>query len=218
VVGHFLRVYDYYQAQKVDVFIANSKNVARRIWKFYRREAKVIYPPVDVEKSVQTNQRGDYYLIVSRIVGGKGIELAIEAAKKYGIKLKIAGESAGWADVELGNVEWLGRVDDDEKAKLMAGARGFLALARDEDFGITPVEAMACGTPVVAFNGGGYTETVVDGKNGILFTEYSADGLLGGIRKLERTKWNEKEIRESVNKYNEKRFVEEMRKVVQGKK
>ena len=210
IVGHFLRMYDFSQAQKVGVFVANSKNVAERIKKFYRRKSVVIYPPVS-PPTPSYSKRGDYYLIVSRLVGGKGIEMAIAAAKKYGFKLKIAGEFAGLK--KLAGVESVGRVNEKEKTKLMAGARGFLALARDEDFGMTLVEAMACGTPVIGFNGGGYRESVIDGKTGILFDDYSVDGLGKAIERFEKLKFDAGVLRKYAEKFSKDNFKKQMLKL-----
>jgi glycosyltransferase involved in cell wall biosynthesis len=217
IVGHFLRIYDFNQAQKVSVFVANSKNVANRIWKFYRREATVIYPPVDYRDAV--SKRGDYYLMVTRIVGAKGIELAIAAAKKYGFKLKIAGEKTGYSKHKMNNeqcknVEYLGRVSEGEKYKLMAGAKAFLALATDEDFGITPVEAQACGTPVIAFNGGGYRETVIDGKTGVLFDGYSVEGLWKAMQRTNNLKFEIRNLKLHAKKFSKERFKKEMLQLV----
>ncbi len=215
IVGHFLRMYDFSHAQKVGVFVANSKNVAERIEKFYRRKAVVIYPPVTTSPHPLSlvQERGGYYLIVSRLVGGKGIEMAVTAARKYGFKLKIAGEFAGLK--KLSGVETVGRVSEEEKIKLMTGARGFLALARDEDFGITPVEAQMCGTPVMAFNGGGYRESVIDGKTGVLFDDYSAEGLGEAIQRFEKIKWDEKMIKKNAEKFSKKNFKKQMLKLVE---
>ncbi|OGC92466.1 hypothetical protein A3D85_02975 [Candidatus Amesbacteria bacterium RIFCSPHIGHO2_02_FULL_47_9] len=223
IVGHFLRMHDFEQAQKVDIFVANSKNVASRIRKFYRRECVVIYPPVEC-KSVRAGgyKRKDYYLIVSRIVGGKGLELAIEAAGKYGFELKIAGERAGYSNKFLisnysnySNIEFLGRVSEEEKYRLMAGAKAFLALAKNEDFGITPVEAMTCGTPVIAFDGGGYRETVVNKKTGLLFDDYSVEGLGKAMKDFNKLKWNETEIKKWAGRFSEERFKKEMLQLVE---
>lgn len=207
VVGHFLRMYDYRQAQKVSTFVANSHEVARRIQKFYRRKAQVVYPPVSMPKASK-QPRQDYYLIVSRLAGGKGIEMAIEAAKKGNFKLLIAGEATGFK--RIAGVETLGRVNEETKANLMAKARGFLALSRDEDFGITPVESMLCGTPVVAFNGGGYKETVVDGKTGVLFDSYSSEGLIAAISRFENIKFNATTIKKHAQKFSKEKFKKEM--------
>ncbi len=219
IVGHFLRMYDFNQAQKVDLFVANSKEVANRIRKFYRREAVVVYPPVAIANCElrNANKPKNYYLIVSRVAGGKGIELAVEAAEKYGFKLKIAGERVGNSKLEIRNsknIEYLGYVSEDEKIKLMREARAFLALAKNEDFGITPVESMACGTPVVAFSGGGYRETVVNGKTGILFDDYSVEGLRRAIKQIESGQWTMDNLRKQAEKFSEENFKKQMLKLV----
>ena len=198
IIGHFMRQYDYWSAQKVTHFVANSQEVKRRIQKFYRRDAVVIYPPVDLPKAPKV-RRSDYYLIVSRPVGGKGIELGLAAAKKYGFKLRVVGGGA---------------TSDQELTKLYAGAKAFLALSRDEDFGITPVEAMACGTPVVAYRGGGYTETVVDGKTGVFFDDYSVDGLAAAMERLKKLKIKPADCITQAKKFSKERFKREIKQFV----
>lgn len=221
VVGHFLRLYDFKRAQKVNYFIANSKEVSERIKKFYRKDSTIIYPPVSLPK-VGDVKREDYYFIVSRIVGAKGLDLAVEAAVKAGFKLKIAGSPAGYSFEQekliknsKGKVEFLGQVSDTELAKLYKRAKAFLALAKDEDFGITPVEAMLSGTPVIAFNGGGYKETIIDGKTGVLFDEYSATGLLSAIRRFENMKLNSKNCKEQAEKFSKERFKREIKEFIE---
>jgi glycosyltransferase involved in cell wall biosynthesis len=221
IVGHFIRNYDFKASQRVNYFIANSNEVAGRIKKFYRRSATVIYPPVSLpinHKSSIINHKSDYYFVLSRIVGAKGLEMAVEAAEKGGFRLKIAGTPGGYytghkamMKKDLKNVEFLGFVSDEELVKLYSEAKGFLALAHDEDFGMTPVESMLCGTPVVAFNGGGYKETVVDGKTGVLFDNYSSDGLLSAIKRFEKSKFNVSEIKEHAQKFSKERFEKEIR-------
>jgi glycosyltransferase involved in cell wall biosynthesis len=226
IVGHFLRIYDFKRAQKVNYFIANSKETKERIKKFYRRDSTVIYPPATLslaKRAGPPEQRGNYYFIVSRIVGSKGIEMAIEAALKLGFKLKIAGSEAGYySQNDLvkkaeGKVEFLGQVSDEELSKLYIGAKGFLALAKDEDFGITPVESQSLGTPVIAFNGGGYKETVIDRKTGILFDNYSAEGLVSAIKIFEKTKFNSKDCIENAQKFSKERFIKEIKEFVASK-
>lgn len=223
IVGHFLRLYDFKSAQKVDYFIANSKEVQARIKKFYRRDATVIYPPVSLPR-VQNIKKGDYYFIVSRIVGAKGLDLAVEAAIKMGFKLKIAGSPAGYySEYEKlikksqGKVEFLGQVSDEELVKLYSEAKAFLALSKDEDFGITPVESMLSGTPVIAFNGGGYKETVINGKTGVLFDDYSTDGLIAAVKKFENSKFSSKDCIEQAEKFSKERFKKEIREFVNSK-
>ena len=230
VVGHFLRLHDFKKAQKVDYFIANSKEVQNRIKKFYRRESTVIYPPVSlpIARSKKQEARSkNYYFIVSRIVGAKGLDLAVEAAIKLNIKLKIAGAPAGYyfeykklLEQSKGKVEFLGQVTDQELAKLYAGAKGFLALARDEDFGITPVESMLSGTPVIAFNGGGYKETVLQGRTGVLFDDYSVQGLISAIEKFETLRqaqglFDSVKIKQHAQKFGKERFKKEIKEFVE---
>ncbi len=227
IVGHFLRLYDFQRAQKVDYFIANSNEVLQRIKKFYRRDAIVIYPPVnDIFKPQDSKVKlsKDYYFIVSRIVGAKGLELAVEAAIKRGFILKIAGSSAGYYSMQQslvknarGKVEFLGQVGDRELVKLYQGAKAFLALAKEEDFGITPLEAQACGTPVIAFNGGGYKESVVSKKTGVLFDDYSVYGLIEAIEKFENLKINSSDCIEQAKKFSKIRFKKEIKEFVASK-
>lgn len=226
IVGFFLRKYDFQQAQKVNFFFANSKEVQGRIKKFYKRDAKVIYPPVSLPHSGEVKKE-DYYFIVSRLVGAKGLEMAVHAAEKAGFQLKIAGASAGYFNATSleekakGKVEFLGHVTDEELAKLYKSAKAFLALARDEDFGITPVESMMCGTPVIAYNGGGYKETIIDGKTGILFDDYSVDGLINAIKKFETLRLRsgkkmEEDCIKQAEKFSKKHFVHKIQEIVES--
>ncbi|MBI2327563.1 glycosyltransferase [Candidatus Curtissbacteria bacterium] len=266
IVNHFMRVYDFEAAQRVDHFIANSKEVAGRIKKFYRRDSTVIYPPVDLpcsslivnsssEKRAMNDRQSlrssssqdstpglkrstinDYFLVVSRIVGGKGLNLAVEVAMKMNLKLKVVGSSAGYgreyqklreiarlssARQTGPNVEFLGFVEDSELAELYCGARAFLALAQDEDFGITPVEAMLCGTPVIAFDGGGYRETVIQRKTGLFFDPATAGSLTLAINNFldmeKKGEWDRDFIKEHAQKFNKDRFKKEIIKFVQHK-
>jgi glycosyltransferase involved in cell wall biosynthesis len=226
IVGHFMRIYDFNAAQRVDYFISNSKEVEARIKKFYRRDSVVIYPPVSLESRIKNQElrERDYYFIVARIVGGKGLELAVEAANKAGIKLKIAGAPAGYytgheqlqKDAK-DTIEFLGRVTDSELVELYSGAKAFLALATDEDFGITPVEAMMCGTPVIAYYGGGYKETVIDGKTGIFFHESTVSSLVSAIKKFEKMKFDPKDCKKQAEKFSKERFIKEIKAFVSSK-
>jgi len=220
IVGHFMRIYDFKTARKIDDWIANSKEVSARIQKFYRKNSTVIYPAVDVSKieKYSSANKKDYFLLVSRLVGAKGLEEAARAFKGLKYKLKIVGEAAGFSDVEKrlrrlsgGNIELIGRVSDDELYKLYAGAKGFIALARQEDFGITPVESMAAGTPVIAFNGGGFKESVVDGKTGILINDTDEETIKSAVKKLDKINWNKKEIHTQAKKFSKERFIKEIK-------
>lgn len=222
IVGHFMRMYDFKAAQKVDYFIANSKNVAARIKKFYRRESTVIYPPVELPQ-ISSVTKKDYYLIISRIVGGKGLDMAVKAALKLKLHLKIAGKPAGYymeykklQRLSRGNIEFLGYVSDKESVKLYQGAKAFLALAEDEDFGITPVEAMLCGTPIIAFRGGGYVESVIEDKTGVFFNQITVESLIEAIKKFEKMKFKQEDCLAQAKKFSKEIFKKEMVKFVNG--
>ena len=235
VVNHFLRVFDFRTAQLpnredriiragVDEFVANSRNVAQRIRKFYRRESAVIYPPVKVEeiiKKTRTCNKEGYYLIVCRLADGKGLEEAAIAAKELGVSLKIAGKGYGFSDIEErlkrlsgDRVELLGEVSDDKVWELYAKAKGFIALAKNEDFGMTVVEAMAAGTGVVALNSGGFKESLVDGVTAAMIGGTSVKKIEVGIRRLEKINPKREELITQARKFSKERFIEQMKKIV----
>ncbi|MCX6705932.1 MAG: glycosyltransferase [Candidatus Woesebacteria bacterium] len=232
IVGHFIRIFDFKTAQGVDYFIANSKNVQERIKKFYRRDSTVIYPPCDVEKIINLTKdvkKENFFLIASRLTGAKGIEEAIRLSKKIGFKLKIVGEGAGYSDIERNNkrslqdkmsckseVEFLGRLNDEEHYKTYAKAKGFIALAKDEDFGMTLVEAQAAGTPVIAFNGGGFKESVINNETGVLIDEISEKSLKEAINKVNNVNWNKEKLISSARKFSKEKFVREIKLFVKN--
>ncbi|OGM17514.1 hypothetical protein A2V61_04625 [Candidatus Woesebacteria bacterium RBG_19FT_COMBO_47_8] len=224
IVGHFLRMYDFTSAQAVDYWLANSKNVQARIEKFYRKPSEVVYPPVDVEAIIRATKdlaKEDYFLIVSRLVGAKGLEESARLAKKLNFKLKIVGETHGYAGVKKeleklsgGKIELLGRVPDKELYALYGKAKGFIALARDEDFGMSVVEAQAAGTSVIAFNGGGFRESVVDGETGILIDATDEATIKKAIGRLESTRWDKDKLLANARRFAKERFVEQIKKYI----
>lgn len=220
LIAHFLRIFDYHSAQKISYWIANSKNVANRIKKYYGKTATVIYPPIEVEKITRASahtKKKDYFLIAARLVGSKGLEEAIIAANQLGITLKIVGKADGFTSVEnrlkqLGgkHVTFLGRVSDQKLWKLYAEAKGFIALARDEDFGMTVVEAQAAGTPVIAFNGGGFKESVVNNKTGILIDDTTTNVIESAMGEFNRKKWSKLLIQKNAELFSKKAFEKKM--------
>lgn len=223
VINHFMRMYDYNKAQEVDYFIVNSKNVGKRLEKFYRRkDYKVIYPPVDFEKFQIPKYKildTNYYLAGGRLTAAKNFDLIIKACQKAKVKLKIYGDGIDRKRLEKiagPETEFLGRVTDNESIHLYQNARAFIIAQKDEDFGITPVESMAAGTPVIAYRGGGYRETVVDGKTGIFFDELSVDSLVRAIKKFQKTKFNKKVLTNHTQKFSKQRFEREITKFVAG--
>lgn len=227
IIGFFMRQYDFRSAQRVDHFIANSKETASRIKKFYRRDSTVIYPPIEISKGDLLSTQGvplrNYFLVVSRFAQPKNIDIAITATNKLRVPLKIVGsgpDEARLRSLAGPTIEFLGYVSDEDLPKLYAGAKAFLALSNDEDFGMTPLEAQAHGTPVIAYRGGGYVETVRDGETGIFFDEPTAGSLKGAIEKFNRSYMSHESHKTYMacithaKKFSMERFQKEIQKFV----
>jgi glycosyltransferase involved in cell wall biosynthesis len=190
-VLHYLRMYDVTTAPRVDLFLANSQHVARRIWKTYRRPAQVVYPPVDVDRFTCRAAKDDYYLAMSRLVPYKRIDLIVKAFTEMPDKeLVVIGDGPEYDALTRAagaNVTLLGYQPDDAVAYYMERARAFL-FAAEEDFGIAPVEAQACGTPVIAYGRGGIQETVVPGRTGVFFAEQTVEHVKEAVHEFERVR------------------------------
>ncbi len=201
-----LRAWDITTAQNVDRFVAISRAVADRIGKYYRRDATVIYPPVNCGAFLpQPGCEGDYYLVVSRLIPYKRIDLAVDAFTRLGLPLKIVG-SGGRDEPALRaragqNVEFLGRIPDEALRDLLARCRAFI-FPGEEDFGIAPLEANASGRPVIAYAGGGALDTVRDGVTGVLFREQTVDALIDAVRRTESTAWDPAQIRAHAEQFD----------------
>jgi glycosyltransferase involved in cell wall biosynthesis len=218
---HRLRTWDLRTANGVDRFISNSDFVARRIWKTYRRDARVIYPPVDTEFfQPGEREREDYYLTTGRLVPYKCTRLIVEAfARLPERRLVVIGDGPELKDLKAlagPNVTLLGQQSDVVVREHTQRARAFVFAAL-EDFGIAPVEAQACGTPVIAFGRGGVTESVAEGKSGIFFHEQSVDSIVAAIQQFERrlTRFNPAEVRASALRFSAERFKQQFRSCVE---
>jgi len=222
LANHILRMVDFKFAQKPTIFIANSKNVRNRIRKFYRREAEVVYPPIELSVNGYRLpvKKSNYFVIVSRIIGSKNIEMGAEAANKFKFKLKIAGRAIGKSGGEIVKkltgpyVEYLGEVSEEEKTKLLSEAKGFLALEKDPDFGMTAVEPQVYGTPVIAYRNGGYLEAVEENKTGMFFDDLTAKGLGKAIERFNKMKWDMKVIQKNAERFSKERFKKQMVELV----
>ncbi|MEM9416186.1 MAG: glycosyltransferase [Planctomycetota bacterium] len=219
---HTLRQWDALSAMRVDHFLANSRTVARRIAKTYRRDATVIYPPVDVERFDPTQPREDFCLLVSRMVPYKRVEAVVEAFAMNGEPLVVIGDGPGMARCRSlaagkANIKLLGAADDAVVADHMARCKAFV-FAADEDFGITPVEAMAAGAPVVALSRGGTGETVVDGVTGVHFHEQTAPAIAQAVSMFVRRagEFDPAAIRRHAEGFSRQRFLEEIESYVTG--
>ena len=218
---HKIRLWDASTANRVDHYVANSRYIAHRIKKTYGKPSDVIYPPVDVDKFTLREAKEEFYLTASRMVPYKKIDLIVEAFSQTDKKLLVIGDGPDMAKIKSKagkNVELLGFASDETMADLMGRAKAFV-FAAEEDFGITPVEAQACGTPVICFGRGGARETVLDGESGLYFMEQNTKELLAAVAKLEQNydKFEPIKIRENSLKFSRARFEAEIKSYVEKK-
>ncbi|WP_299189146.1 glycosyltransferase family 4 protein [uncultured Campylobacter sp.] len=218
---HKIRLWDASTANRVDHYVANSRYIARRIKKTYGKPSDVIYPPVDVDKFTLCEAKEEFYLTASRMVPYKKIDLIVEAFSQTDKKLLVIGGGPDMAKIKSKagkNVELLGFASDEIMADLMGRAKAFV-FAAEEDFGITPVEAQACGTPVICFGRGGARETVRDGESGLYFMEQNTKELLAAVAKFEQNydKFEPTKIRENSLKFSRARFEAEIKSYVEKK-
>jgi len=216
---HKIRIWDMSTINRVDYYIANSNYIAKRIKKVYGKESTVIYPPVDVEKFELYEEKEEYYFTMSRMVPYKKIDLIVKAFSKTNKKLIVAGIGPDMQKIKSfagDNVEFLGFISDEKAIEYMQRAKAFV-FAAEEDFGIVPVEAEACGTPVICLGKGGTKETVIDGVTGVHFETQEVDSLLKAVERFERLEFNPQEIREHSLKFSKERFEKEIEEFINHK-
>lgn len=184
---HYLRIWDRLSADRVDYFIANSGNVARRIFKHYRRKSEVVYPPVDVDAFFISEGVEDFYLMVGQLVGYKRADLVVKAFARSGKRLVVIGDGEQMPmlrKIAGANITLMGWQPEEVLRDHYARCRA-LVFPGEEDFGIVPVEAMASGRPVIAFGRGGALETVIEGMTGIFFHEQTEESIRDAVIKFE---------------------------------
>ncbi len=244
LINHKLLEVDFLASQRPDFYIANSEETKRRIEKFYRRDAEVIYPPVSLASrslafSVQQKKKKldanfldarRYYLTGGRLARAKHIDLAVRACNRLELPLKVFGKPFADYGEELRKIagktiEFLGEVSDEKLSKVYRGAKALIYPSEAEDFGIMPVEAMATGIPVIAYRDGGVKETVIDahsassgqGPTGVFFDQLSADAIIKAIKQLDKLKINPKDCIDQASKFSKERFKREIKRFVNAK-
>jgi len=217
-VLNYLRMWDQTAAKRVDYFIANSEFTAARIKKYYQKKARVIYPPVELEKFSPDRRPGKYFLVVSRLSQYKRVDLVVEAFNRLGWPLMIAGtgrEKNRLVKMARKNIRFLGFVKEEKLPQLYRRSRA-LIFPGEDDFGLTIAESMACGRPVLAYKAGGALEIVEEGKTGEFFGAPEVEVLVDGLRRLveNEDKYDPKYIRASVERFSVQNFRKNFMKAV----
>jgi glycosyltransferase involved in cell wall biosynthesis len=216
---HYLRLWDYASAARVDYFLADSGHVAKRIQKHYRRDATILYPPVDLAAFTQSSAPEDFYLMVGQLVGYKRADLAVEAFNRLGKSLVIIGDGEQFNQLcaqAQPNIKIMGRqpfsVIRDHYSRCKA-----LIFPGEEDFGIVPVEAMASGRPIIAYRKGGALETVVEGITGLFFDQQTPESLIQAIEQYEATdqQFNSERIIQHSQNFSQETFTTKIQQFVE---
>lgn len=222
-----LRIYDSISARRVDYFLAGSKNAAIRIKKIYKKDSKVLFPFIDLDrfKNVESWD-GGYFVVIARLNKYKRVDLAVSACLELGVPLKIIGSGSElenfrfWASQnDKGNlIEFLGNLDDDIVVQVLAGCKA-LIMPGVEDFGLTSLEAQALGKPVIAYQAGGALETVIEGKTGILFQEQTVESLIKALLKISSKarpafSWDPEDCRSNAKNYGKSQFAKKLNDII----
>ena len=208
-----LRLWDRSAADRVDQFIAISSTVQRRIRKHYGRDSQIIYPPVKTNYPDRHCEPEDYFLVVSRLVPYKRIDLAVRAFNRLGLPLRIVGDGRARAALEgmaKPNIQFLGYLSDAEVREQMLRCRAFV-FPGEEDFGLAPLEAMAAGRPVIAYGAGGALDTVIEGESGVFFHQPRPDALIDAVCRLDQYRFDPDRLRSHARRFGVSRFRRELR-------
>ena len=220
---NYIRMWDVASSSRPDRVVTISDFVNNRCKRYWGREADmIIHPPVHFYDGelIPHSKRGDYFVVGAPFAENKGGRFVVECAIELGFNLKVIGKSRGFKRLKRlakgsRNIQFLGVISEEEKWSVMSKAKGFLATGI-EDFGIFPVEAMSCGTPVLALRRGGYLDTVKEGVNGVFFSNYKVEDFKSGIQRLKEKEWDVKEVRESVKHFSTERFKREVEEYVRN--
>jgi len=227
---NYLQRWDKIAAQRPDEYLAISKTVQKRIKEYYARESVVVYPPVDTERFKDTNlpvgrqglqsSKDKYYLVVSRLVPYKKVDIVVQAFNRLGWNLKIIGVGSEMGKLKRmakDNIEFLGQLTDNELVGYYQNCQAVI-FPQEEDFGLVPLEVQACGKPVIAYRGGGAIETVVDGKTGLFFYPQTAEALIKAVHSskfiVHSSKFRPGDCRRQAEKFSEEKFLDNFKKKI----
>lgn len=220
-LDHYYRIWDYVAAKRVDYFITNSRNTQNRIKKYYHQNAEVIYPGVSINIREKTNnKKEEYYLIVSRLVAYKKIDLVIQACNELHLKLKIigtGGEEKKLKKISGSTIEFLGQVNDDVLSNYYHACQAVIYPGED-DFGIVPLESMAYGKPVIAYGKGGVLETVVPGKTGEFFYESNIYSLMEVLKSFKAQDYKKEDCEKQARKFSKEEFISKFKAFIEEKR
>ena len=216
-----MRKVDYKYAQRPDFMLANSTYSAAEIKKYYKRSSEVLFPPVDINKFTLQAKKGDYLISTSRQVNWKRLDLAVLAAIETGEELVLVGGGAEHKKLTKlaegsENIKFIPFQNEAELSKLVGGAKAFIFPSL-EPFGIAPIEALSSGTPIIAFNQGGALDYIKEAVNGVFFSEQTVEGVVDGIKKLNKTKFSAKKISQTAQKFSEKNFKLQFESILKEK-
>ncbi len=215
---NYMRVWDRCAADRVDIFIGISEYIAQRIKKYYRRDAAVIYPPVNTSWLSPGEGHEDFFLMVGRLVPYKRADLVVEVFNDLGWPLKIVGTGSEMKSLQAmakPNIEFLGHVPDEKLKDYYTSCKAFV-FPQEEDFGITPLEAMAAGRPVIAYRKGGATETVVEGETGVFFDEQTPESLKAALLSFDADKFEVQKLRQHAETFDEELFKQRIDEFVKA--
>lgn len=210
---NYIRLWDREASMRVDEFICNSKFVAQRVKKYYKRKAKIIYPPVDTKKFSLGNRISNYFLMVGRLLTYKRFDIAIKAFNKLELPLKIIGDGSERKKLEKlanKNIEFLGELHDKDLEKYYQNCQAFI-FPQEEDFGLVAIEAMACGRPVIAYKAGGALESIKEGETGLFFDEQTTESLIRAVGDFNPQKFNSQKIHNHALKFDKEIFKKKIK-------
>lgn len=213
-----LRRWDFRAAQRVDYFIANSENTKQRIKKYYQRESQVVHPFVDTEFFYPTIEKENYFLLAGRLQSHKRADIVIKAFNELGLQLKVAGTGRAVEKLQSiagPTIEFLGRVSDEELRDLYSGALAYI-FPQEEDFGMMPLEAMACGTPVIAYGKGGVLETVLSGKTGLFFDSQEPQQVIKAVKDFQTMHFASEDLFERAQQFSKTIFQQKIQNFVES--